>query len=147
MSGAVLLVAAQDSDSCAEAGELDRHRLAEAGPAARDDDDFPTLTAELASSMNPVLSKDEPGSKIVVPPGIGLFTIMLPVTMLVPVLKETVADRFGTGTFWTHSFMSFNLAGAVLAAPLAGPLANRLGHRRVLVCIAALANALGGLRM
>ena len=72
--------------------------------------------------------------RIVVPISVATFLIMLPVTMLVPVLKQVVADRFAVSTFWTHSFMSINMVGAIVAAPLGGILADRLGKRkRILV--------------
>jgi len=60
----------------------------------------------------------------------GLALLMLlPVTLPVPVLRELVTVRFGVSTFWASSFMSVNMLGAVLAAPLAGAAADRFGHR------------------
>jgi MFS family permease len=67
-----------------------------------------------------------------------LFLSMLPVTMMVPVLKEIVSDRLGASTFWTHSFMSINMIGAVLAAPLGGAMADRLGRRKPILVTALL---------
>jgi len=61
--------------------------------------------------------------------GGATFLAMLPVTLIVPVLKEVLIDRFGASTFWTHSFMSINLVGAVLASPLIAALCDR-GSRR-----------------
>lgn len=73
--------------------------------------------------------------------GTALFLTMLPVTMMVPVLRELVTERFQTSTFWTHSFMSINMIGAVLTAPLAGALADRFGRRKSLLIAALLVNA------
>lgn len=63
---------------------------------------------------------------------------MLPVTLIVPGLKETVADRYGASVFWTHTFMSVNLLGAVLAAPLIAFACDRV-RSRVALAAAALA--------
>lgn len=60
----------------------------------------------------------------------GLALLMLlPVTLPVPVLRELVSERFGVSEFWTSMFMSINMVGAVLAAPLAGAAADRFGQR------------------
>ncbi|MCH8913788.1 MAG: MFS transporter, partial [Planctomycetes bacterium] len=67
---------------------------------------------------------------------------MLPVTMLVPVLKQVVADRFEVSTFWTHSFMSINMVGAIVAAPLGGILADRLGRRKSILAAALLCDGI-----
>jgi MFS family permease len=66
---------------------------------------------------------------------------MLPVTMMVPVLKEIVADRFGGSSFWSHAFMSVNMIGAVVAAPFGGVLADRLGRCKPIVVAALIADA------
>lgn len=79
--------------------------------------------------------------KIAVPLAATLFLTMLPVTMLVPVLKELVADRFNASSFWTHSFMSINMIGAVLAAPLGGALADRLDKRKPILVMALMIDA------
>ncbi len=70
--------------------------------------------------------------------GAVLFLTMLPVTMIVPVLREVVADRFAASSFWTHAFMSANMVGAVVAAPVGGVLADRMGRRKPIL-VAALA--------
>lgn len=80
--------------------------------------------------------------KVALPLAAGVFFTMLPVTMLVPVLKEIVSDRFAASTFWTHSFMSVNLVGAVIAAPLSGLLSDRIGRRRPLLLGALALDAL-----
>ena len=74
--------------------------------------------------------------------GTTLFLAMLPVTMMVPVLKELISDRFTAGSFWTHSFMSINMIGAVLFAPLGGILADRMGRRKPILIIAAFCDAI-----
>jgi MFS family permease len=61
--------------------------------------------------------------------GVMAALMLLPVTLPVPVLRELVADRFGVSELLTSLFMSINMVGAVLAAPLAGALADRFGRR------------------
>ncbi len=70
------------------------------------------------------------------------FLTMLPVTMMVPVLKETVAVRFSASHFWTVSFMWINMVGAVVAAPLLGPLTDRFRERRTTLTIALVVNGI-----
>ncbi len=77
----------------------------------------------------------------ILPLGILVFLAMLPVTMLVPVLRELVAVRFQTGPFATHSFMSVNMIGAVIAAPLAGMWSDRRKRRKPLLIGALVANS------
>jgi MFS family permease len=64
--------------------------------------------------------------------------VLMPVTLPVPVLKELVQERFGVSDLRTSLFMSINMVGAVLAAPLGGLIADRFGHRKRIV-VAALA--------
>ncbi len=80
--------------------------------------------------------------RIVAPISLAVFLAMIPVTMLVPVLKEVVADRFGVSIFWTHGFMSINMVGAIVAAPLGGILADRLGKRKRILIAAFLCDAI-----
>ncbi|MCH8969289.1 MAG: MFS transporter [Planctomycetes bacterium] len=82
------------------------------------------------------------GWRAVIPLGACIFLTMLPVTMMVPVLKQVVADRFGVSTFWTHSFMSINMVGAIVAAPLGGILADRLGRRKWILAAALLCDGI-----
>ncbi len=70
-----------------------------------------------------------------------LLLTMLPVTMLVPVLKELVADRFDASSFWTHTFMSINMIGAIIAAPFGGILADRVNRRKHVLVAALLVDA------
>lgn len=67
----------------------------------------------------------------------AIFLIMLPVTMVVPVLKDLLRDRFGASIFQSHLFMVINMVGGVIAAPIGAVISDRLG-RRGPVLIAAL---------
>lgn len=71
-----------------------------------------------------------------------IFLAVLPVTLLVPILKPLVADRYPVGPLAVHAFQSINMVGAMLAAPAAGWFADRLGRRRPLVAGAFLLDAL-----
>ena len=68
--------------------------------------------------------------------------MLLPVTLPVPVLRELVSERFGVSELLTSLFMSINMVGAVLAAPLAGALADRFGRRPRLIAAALVLDAL-----
>ena len=100
------------------------------------------ISTPIATDYVPARAGNLAQWRIVAPVGLSVFLTMLPVTMLVPVLKEIVADRFAVSTFWTHSFMSINLVGAVVAALLAGIFADRLGRRKPLLLAAILADGL-----
>lgn len=69
------------------------------------------------------------------------FMTIVPVTLVVPVLKPLVQDRYGVGELATSLFMSVNMLGAILAAPLAGLLSDSLGRRKVLVLVGLAADA------
>ena len=72
-----------------------------------------------------------------------LIGLMLPVTGMVPVLSAFTAQRFeGLGQFGSHFFMSINMIGALLGAPIAGLLSDRLGRRKMLVVVALSVNGL-----
>ncbi|WP_341649690.1 MFS transporter [Thauera humireducens] len=72
-----------------------------------------------------------------------LFGLMLPVTGMVPVLSEFTAQRFaGLSQFASHFFMSINMIGALLGAPVAGLLSDRLGRRKALAVAALALNGL-----
>ncbi len=70
------------------------------------------------------------------------LSIMMPVTLPVPILRELVGDRFAVSELLTSLFMSINMIGAAVAAPVAGALADRIGRRRPLVIGALLVDAL-----
>ena len=72
-----------------------------------------------------------------------LYLLMLPVTGMVPVLRELTVGRYpGLGEFEQHLFMSANMLGALLFAPLAGLLSDLWHRRKVLIIAALLLNAL-----
>jgi MFS family permease len=73
--------------------------------------------------------------------GVLAFLTLVPVTLPVTVLRELVQERFGVSELLTSLFMSINMVGAILTAPLAGALADRFGRRRALVAAALLADA------
>jgi MFS family permease len=58
---------------------------------------------------------------------------LLPVTLPVTVLRGLVQERFAVSELATSLFMSINMIGAVIAAPLSGVLADRWGRRVPLV--------------
>jgi len=70
------------------------------------------------------------------------FLVLIPVTLPVPVLRELVKDRFGVSELATSLFMSINMVGAFLAAPLAGAIGDRFGHRPLLIGGALLVDGL-----
>lgn len=74
--------------------------------------------------------------------GLLALLILMPVTLPIPVLKELVKDRFAVNEFWTSLFMSVNMIGAVLFAPIAGAAADRFGHRPQMIAVAMLTDAL-----
>ncbi len=76
-----------------------------------------------------------PTGRVALLGGLALLTLM-PVTLPVPVLRELVQVRFGVSELLTSLFMSINMLGATLAAPLAGVLADRFGHRHRLAAAA-----------
>ncbi len=67
---------------------------------------------------------------------------LLPVTLPVPVLRELVQERFGVSALATSLFMSINMIGAALTAPVAGALADRIGRRPLLIAAALALDAL-----
>ena len=73
--------------------------------------------------------------------GLVAFLTLLPVTLPVSVLRAFVQERFGVSEFETSLFMSINMIGAVLSAPLAGALADRFGQRRKLLVLGLAADA------
>lgn len=62
--------------------------------------------------------------------GVVALLMLVPVTLPVPVLRTLVHDRFDVSELLTSAFMSVNMLGAVLAAPLVGALADRIGRRK-----------------
>jgi MFS family permease len=74
--------------------------------------------------------------------GLLAFLMLMPVTLPVTVLRGLVYDRFAVSELLASLFMSINMIGAVVAAPLAGALADRRGRRADLIVAALLADAL-----
>ncbi|WP_127475626.1 MFS transporter [Sulfurivermis fontis] len=73
------------------------------------------------------------------PIALCLYLLMLPVTGMVPVLRELTGGRYPHLTdFEQHLFMSANMVGALLFVPLAGLLSD-LWRRRKVIIVAALA--------
>ena len=68
--------------------------------------------------------------------------IMAPVTLPVPILRSLVGERFAVSELLTSLFMSVNMVGAAIAAPMAGALADRIGRHRPLVVGALVADAM-----
>jgi len=68
--------------------------------------------------------------------------ILVPVTLPVPVLRELVQDRFSVSELATSLFMSINMIGAAVAAPLAGLMADRHGQRPRFIALALGVDAL-----
>lgn len=75
---------------------------------------------------------------------LGVFAalMLVPVTLPVPVLRGLVQDRFAVSELMTSLFMSINMIGAVLTAPIAGAMADRFGNRRAIIAGALLADGL-----
>lgn len=74
--------------------------------------------------------------------GLLAFLMLVPVTLPVTVLRGLVQERFAVSELLTSLFMSINMIGAVLAAPLAGAIADRRGRRADLIVAALLCDAL-----
>jgi MFS family permease len=74
--------------------------------------------------------------------GLLAFLMLVPVTLPVTVLRGLVYDRFAVSELLASLFMSINMIGAVLAAPVAGALADRRGRRADLIMVALVADAL-----
>ncbi len=71
-----------------------------------------------------------------------IFMLMLPVTGMVPVLSAlTVGRHPEIGDLARHLFMSVNLIGALIAAPLAGLASDSLGRRVPIIAGALVVNA------
>jgi MFS family permease len=81
-------------------------------------------------------------------PGVLIFFLMLPVTAVVPVLYDLTGGRHeGLGIFGQHLFMTANMVGAILSAPLGAYLGDRTGKRRIWIVGALFIDSLGFLIM
>jgi MFS family permease len=76
--------------------------------------------------------------------GLGVLAMLtlVPVTLPVPVLRELVLERFAVSELATSTFMSINMVGAILTAPVAGAVSDRFGRRRPFIVAALLVDAL-----
>ncbi len=68
--------------------------------------------------------------------------ILIPVTLPVPVLRTLVQERFDVSELATSLFMSINMIGAAMAAPIAGLLADRHLRRPLFIGGALVVDAL-----
>ena len=73
--------------------------------------------------------------------GLMAATMLVPVTMPVAVLRGLVHDRFAVSELETSLFMSINMIGALIFAPLTGALSDRLQSRKGLIVVSLLADA------
>ena len=89
-----------------------------------------------APSQSPVDRDPYPGARIALL-GLLAMAMLVPVTLPVTVLRGLIAERFAVSEFATSLFMSINMVGAAIAAPIAGALADRMG-RRVEIIVGAL---------
>lgn len=103
---------------------------------------MPMVTTVLENSDPAVVGSATSARRAAFCLGAITFVSMLPVTMLVAPLKELIAVRYHVGPFWTHSFMSVNMIGAVLAAPFMGAVADRRGVRKRVAMTALALDAL-----
>lgn len=74
--------------------------------------------------------------------GVVAMLMLVPVTLPVPVLRTLIHERFGVSELLTSLFMSVNMVGAVLAAPVVGSLADRVGGRKKIALMALAIDAL-----
>jgi MFS family permease len=75
--------------------------------------------------------------------GVGLIAtaILIPVTMPVAVLRGLVAERFDVSETLTSLFMSINMIGALVSAPIMGAVSDRIRRRSRLIVAALIADA------
>lgn len=66
---------------------------------------------------------------------------MFPVTGVVPILKQLIQDHYDVSDFVTSLFMSVNMIGALIAAPLFGWLSDRYGVPKLILVACALTDA------
>ncbi len=70
-----------------------------------------------------------------------IFFAMLPVTMVVPVLKEIVKDRFASGNMQVALFTSLSMLGSFLFSPIAGLVSDKLGNRNKIIALSCFLDA------
>lgn len=96
------------------------------------------------STVGLAVGGDTPASRVQARVSVALcgvlYFTMLPVTMMVPVLKEIVTERFAAGTFAAHMYMSINMIGAIVTAPITASLADRAVSRKSILLTALIFN-------
>jgi MFS family permease len=70
-----------------------------------------------------------------------IFFSMLPVTMIVPVLKDIIKDNLLSGNMEVALFTSISMLGSFLFSPIAGIISDKLGNRNKVIAIACLLDA------
>jgi len=88
-------------------------------------------------SGNPQSGSLKPFARI----GVVTFLAMVPVTLFPPMLRPLIQESYNVSDTLTHYFMSVNMLGAILFAPVAGALSDRLGRRRPIVAAALVLDA------
>ncbi|TGK33867.1 MFS transporter [Leptospira gomenensis] len=83
--------------------------------------------------MNPSLPKDKSKQRSVYFLPAAVFLAMLPVTMIVPVFKEIVKDRFQSGNGEVAWFLSVAMLGSFFFSPIAGWLSDYFGTRKKII--------------
>ncbi|TGM58710.1 MFS transporter [Leptospira adleri] len=91
--------------------------------------------------MTPSSRKDKKKSSVFFLPG-AIFLAMLPVTMIVPVFKEIVKDRFQSGNGEVAWFLSVAMLGSFFFSPIAGFVSDRLGTRKKIIVLFCFLDAL-----
>ncbi|WP_025179313.1 MFS transporter [Leptospira kirschneri] len=66
---------------------------------------------------------------------VAIFLAMLPVTMIVPVFKEIVKDRFQSGNEEVAWFLSIAMLGSFVFSPVAGFLSDSFGTRKKIIIL------------
>jgi len=84
--------------------------------------------------------KNAPRALRVIPLALMTVMVLVPVTMPVTVLRGLVQERFGVSELLTSLFMSINMVGALLTAPLAGALSDWMRCRKPLIVAALIAD-------
>ncbi|MBM9500694.1 MFS transporter [Leptospira sp. 201903071] len=85
--------------------------------------------------------KDKQKGSVYFLPG-AIFLAMLPVTMIVPVFKEIVKDRFQSGNSEVAWFLSVAMLGSFFFSPIAGFLSDRFGTRKKIIILFCFFDAL-----
>ncbi len=70
-----------------------------------------------------------------------VFSTMLSSTLLIPVVRPFIAAVHGGDERLMHAFMSVNMLGAIIGAPLAAAWADRTGKRRRMLIVLACTDA------